>query len=153
MINPSLPTIELSRHRISEDVMEVGGHEIIYDVLSSSACPSLPFFAGRYGGRYFVSREVPPYFQRAWIMHEVACLGSSEPDHCLRAVEEEMKHVPEGREKEYLESRIEFFDKALTLVKTMPNLFPSDFGTGAGSTLMRYQELLSQYASSILYRI
>lgn len=99
---------------VGSDQVKIGKVWCGYVIAKPELEPKVPNFVGVLGDReYFISSAVPEKFRKPIIAHELRCfalktLGRTE--HCVHAIDFELKFVLAEDRAEYLKLRRKFFD-------------------------------------------
>lgn len=108
-------------HLIRMENVRINGRQYRYAVVSAGFNPELIGFIGSYQDQkdgktiqFFVSEEVPRYFRRYLIIHEVRCTGSKRKNACLNALVYELRQVPAKLRDRYITYCRRFFQRLET---------------------------------------
>jgi hypothetical protein len=135
--------------------VELGSRKFSYFVMPQSLEPNLENFVYRATGEkgagyvFGISDNVREDFRQYAVAHEFiefTEIGMDTPDRCVKALEEELKLVPEDIKPEYIAMRRKFFKELIDYCGLRPEYTQGDLEEFRNS-LNRLEELAADHNS------
>ncbi len=148
-INGARTSFEKGFEKVS---VTLGERDFSYFVLPQSLEEKLPDFVIRCTGEpsdgyvLGISDSVDERFRQYAVAHEYiefTEIGIDAPDRCVRALEEELKLVPDNIKPDYIPMRRDFFAQLIQYCSSQPELYTSADIAEFQKTLTRLEELVN----------